>query len=386
MFIIKIIIRNASRHSLRTFLTVLGVTVAVLAFGLLQTIVSAWYAGVDASSASRLVARNAISLVFSLPISYRDKIRQVEGVQTVSYGNWFGGIYIDEKNFFANFAFDLRTYLELYPEYIIPEEQKKELLLDRKAAVVGAKTAHKYGWKVGDTVTLRGTIFPGNWDFTIRAIYNGRDKNVDETQFFFHWDYFSESLKKGQFARRSNEAGIYVIGIEKPELAAEVSQRIDGMFKNSMAETLTETEKAFQMSFISMTEAIIIAVKVVSFLVIFIILAVVANTMAMTARERLREYAVFRCLGFGMQMIVLIIIGESLLITTAGGGLAILCTFPLAKVFGDYMSTYIPIFNVTNETLLLDVVISLTVGVLACVIPVWYALRMKLAEGLRAVV
>lgn len=185
MHIIKLVFKNTFRHKLRTSLTILGIVIVILAFGLLRTVVSAWYAGVEASSASRLVTRNSISLVFSLPISYRDKIRQINGVKLVSYGNWFGGNYIDEKNFFANFAVEPASYLELYPEYILPSNQKAAFLHDRKAAIAGQKLATKYGWSIGDTITLKGTIFFGNWEFVLRGIYRGKDKSTDETQFFF---------------------------------------------------------------------------------------------------------------------------------------------------------------------------------------------------------
>lgn len=241
MHILKLIFKNAFRHKLRTFLTILGVTIAILAFGLLRTVISAWYAGVEASSASRLVTRNAVSLVFPLPLSYKEKIRQVEGVKRVSYGTWFGGIYIDEKNFFANYAVEPKTYLQMYPEIIIPPDQMAAVLRDRKAATAGRKLAKRFGWKIGDTITLKGTIFPGNWDFVLRAIYKGRDETVDETAFFFHWDYLNEALKK---AGRSwaGQVGWYMIEINNPNIAADVSLRIDKTFKNSLAETLTETE------------------------------------------------------------------------------------------------------------------------------------------------
>ncbi|KWT82588.1 ABC transporter permease [Candidatus Magnetominusculus xianensis] len=385
MFLFKLIVRNSLRHKLRTALTMLAVTVAVLAFGMLRTMVDAWYAGVDAAAANRLITRNAISLNFFLPLSYKEKIRQVEGVSGVSCGNWFGGIYIDEKNFFANFAMDMKSFLGLYPEFMIAEQQRKALLTDRKGAVVGEKLARRFGWKIGDTVSLRGTIFPGTWEFTIRAIYKGRDKNTDETQFIFHWDYLNEKLKAMNITKAADSIGWYIVAITKPELAAEVSQRIDKLFKNSMAETFTETEKAFQMSFVSMTEAILSAVQMVSFLVIFIILAVVSNTMAMTVRERIREYTVFRSLGFEPLYIFMMIAGESLFITTAGGVLAIACTFPVVKEFGDYMSAYLPVFIVSPQTILLDAVISVAVGLLACIIPLWYTLKIKIADGLRAV-
>ena len=157
MHILKLLYRNTLRRKLRTFLTVLGISIAILSFGLLRTVIHAWYAGVDASSASRLVTRNAISLVFYLPISYRDMIRQVEGVKIVSYGNWFGGIYIDEKNFFPNLAVEPRSYIALFPEYVIPEDQKEAFIRDKRAFVAGRKIVEKYKWKIGDTVTLKGT-------------------------------------------------------------------------------------------------------------------------------------------------------------------------------------------------------------------------------------
>ena len=338
---LKLIIRNAFRHKLRTGLTLLGITIAILAFGMLRTMVSAWYAGVEASSANRLVIRNSISLIFPLPLAYKDKIRQVSGVNLISWGNWFGGVYIEEKNFFPNFAVEPKSYLALYPEYVIPDMQRTTFINDRKGAVAGKKTADKFGWKVGDTITLKGTIFPGNWEFTIRGIYKGKDRSVDETQLFFHWDYLNETMRKTA-SLRADQVGFYMIGITNPNLAGEVSTTIDGTFKNSLAETLTETEKAFQMSFVSMTEAILVAIQFVSIVIIVIIMAVVANTMAMTARERIGEYAVFKTLGFGGWFIAGLIFGESLFISLLGTAIGIGLTFPVAAAFADYLGTYLP--------------------------------------------
>src|SRR5665647_2069596 len=209
MFLLKLLSRNAFRHRLRTFLTVFGITVAILAFGLLQTVVSAWYAGVNASSSARLISRNAVSLVFSLPLAYRDRIRQVEGVGAVSYANWFGGVYITEKNFFPSFAIEPQSYLELYPEYIISPEEKRVFFLDRRGCVIGKKLAERFGWKLGDTIPLKGTIFPGNWEFVVRGIYTGAEKATDESQFFFQWEYLNQTLKK-TVARRADQAGVYL--------------------------------------------------------------------------------------------------------------------------------------------------------------------------------
>ena len=384
MNIVKLITKNSFRHRLRTILTVLGVAIAILAFGLLRTVISAWYAGVEASSASRLVARNAISLVFPLPLSYEDKIRQIQGVKLVSFGTWFGGIYIDEKHFFANYAVEPESYLKLYPEIVIPVDQKKAFLQDRKAALVGRILIEKYGWKIGDIITLKGTIYPGTWDFVIRGIYRGRDKTVDESAFVFHWDYLNETVKKTA-PMRADQVGWYMIGVTNPNLAADVAARIDKAFKNSLAETLTETEKAFQLGFISMTEAIVVAIKIVSFVVIFIIMAVVANTMSMTARERIGEYAIFKTLGFGGWHIALLIFGESLCITMIGCALGIALTFPAADVFSSALSTYFPIFNVAKKTIYMDIVASIIVGLVSALFPTWRAINIRIADGLRRV-
>jgi putative ABC transport system permease protein len=384
MHILKLIFKNAFRHKLRTFLTVLGVTIAILAFGLLRTVISAWYAGVNASSASRLVTRNSISLIFPLPLSYQEKIRQIQGVKTVSYGNWFGGIYIDEKNFFANYAVEPKTYLELYPEIVIPPDQKAAFFRDRKGVIAGMKLAAKYGWKIGDLITLKGTIFPGNWDFVLSGIYKGRDETVDETAFVFHWNYLNETLKQ-TIPRRADQVGWYMIGVTNPNLAADVAVRIDKAFKNSIAETLTETEKSFQLSFISMTEAIVIAIQLVSFVIIFIIMAVVANTMAMTARERIGEYAVFKTLGFRGFHISGLIFGESILVTMLGAALGIFLTFPVAKIFSQELSTFFPVFNVATETIYMDIAASLLVALVAGIFPSWRAINIRIADGLRRI-
>jgi putative ABC transport system permease protein len=384
MIILKLILKNAFRHKLRTALTILSIIIAILAFGLLRTVVNAWYAGAAASSASRLITRNAISLIFPLPIAYKDQIRQVNGVKIVTYGNWFGGIYIEEKNFFANFAVDPETYLALYPEFMLSADETKAFLHDRKGFIAGRKLADKYGWRIGSMVILKGTIFPGNWEFVLRGIYRGKDKTIDETQFIFHWDYLNETMKK-LAPRRADQAGFYMIGLTRPEYAADVAVTIDSLFKNSLAETLTETEKAFQLGFISMTEAIVTVIEIVSIIIIFIIMAVVANTMAMTTRERIGEYAVLKTLGFGGRHIALLIFGESLLITMLGCLLGILSTFPTAYAFREAMGTFFPVFNIETKTLILDLVVAISVGFAAALIPSRRAISIRIAEGLRRI-
>ena len=379
--LLKLVSRNAFRHRLRSLLTVSGMCVAILAFALLRTVISAWYAGVEASSANRLVTRNSISLVFPLPLSYRDKIRQIDGVKKVSYGNWFGGYYIDRKNFFANFSVEPESYLSLYPEYQLPDNQKQTFYRDRKSCVVGRKLARRFGWKIGDTITLTGTIFPGKWDFVLRGVYRGRDDTIDENQFFLHWDYINETLKKTT-PRRADQVGFYVVGIAAPEFAAETAEAIDSTFKNSRAETLTETEKAFQLSFVSMSEAILTAIRLVSFVVIVIILVVVANTMVMSVRERAGEYAVFKTLGFGSFYLAGLILWESLLITGLGGAAGIVLTFPAAKAFAAAVGNWFPVFKVEALTVYLAVAAALVVGMVAAVIPIWRVVTVRVVEGL----
>jgi len=384
MFFLKILTRNAFRSRLRTGLTILGMTIAILAFGLLRTFVNAWYAGVEASSATRLVTRNAVSIIFPLPISYLDKIRQVDGVKMVSHGTWFGGVYIDEKNFFPNFAIEPKTYLELYPEFVLPPDQKEAFLKDRKGFVAGRKLVNKHGWKIGDIVTLKGLIFYGNWDFVLRGIYRGRDESTDETQFFFHWDYLNEGLKKKGHVW-ADQVGFFMIGVTRPELAADVSVAVDDTFRNSLAETLTETEKAFQQGFISMSGAIVTAIQIVSFVVIFIIMAVVANTMAMTTRERIGEYAILKTLGFRAMHIAGLVFGESLVITMMGCLLGIVLIFPATKIISTELGTYFPVFNVERETLFLNVSASWVVAFVSAIIPTRRAIRIRIADGLRRI-
>ena len=384
MFLLKLILRNALRHKLRSALTVIGIAVAILAFGLLRTLIGAWYLGVEASAANRLVTRNAISLVFPLPLSYLERIRQVDGVEKVSLGNWFGGIYIDRKNFFPNFAVEPASYLDLYPEFVLSPQEKSAFMRDRRGAVAGARLAARFGWKVGDQITLQGTIFPGNWEFVLRGIYQGLRPNTDQTQFFFHWDYLNETLKK-TVPRRADQVGFYMVGLAQPEQAAEVSTAIDALFRNSLAETLTETEKAFQLSFVSMSGAILTAIRIVSIVVIVIIMVVAANTMAMTARERIAEYATFKTLGFDARHIALTVFGESLLIALAGGVLGLLLTYPAAAEIGRRLAQFIPVFRVPPETIWLDLAAATAVGLVAGIFPTWRGATINIAEGLRRI-
>jgi len=380
----KLVLKNIFRHRLRSLLTIAGLVVAILAFGLLQTVVNAWYAGVDMASANRLVTRNAISLVFSLPVYYRERIRAIDGVTAVAVSNWFGGIYKDQSfaNFFAQFAVDHDNFFDLYPEFLTRPDELLAFKRDRRGAMVGRLIADDHGFKVGDKIPLKGAIYPGNWEMTVRGIYEPKDKTVVTRQMYFHWDYLNEEMKR-RFPRRAEFAGVFVVQIADPSRAAEISQRIDAEFRNSLAETLTETEKAFSLGFVAQTEAIVTAVKVVSFVVIVIIFAVVANTMAMTARERLAEYATLKAIGFGPGFVAGLIIGESVLLTALGGLAGILLTFPVAAAFKAMLGSMFPVFHVTPETVAMQAACAAAVGLAAGLLPSIRASRVKIVEGLR---
>ncbi len=383
LFLPLLVLKNAFRHKLRTALTIVGIVVAIVAFGLLRTIVDAWYSGANASSSARLVTRSAVSLVFSLPLTYAPKIRQVDGVAAVSWANWFGGVYVNERNFFPQFAVDAPSYLDIYSEFLLPDAQRKAFLTDRNGAIAGRKLADKYGWKLGDRIPLRGTIYPGTWTFNLRGIYEGAEEGTDTSTFYFHWDLLNETIKR-LYPRRADQTGVFIESLRDPQQVASVAQAIDATFKNSLAETLTETEKAFQLGFVAMADTILAAIQAVSLVIIVIIMAVMANTMAMTARERSAEYATLKALGFSGGLVALLIFAESLAIALVGGALGIVLTVPLTASFAATVGSMFPAVTVSRETMLLQLAAALAVGVVAAALPAWHAARTRIVDGLRA--
>jgi putative ABC transport system permease protein len=381
MEILSLLLRNIFRHRLRTSLTVLGVAVAMLAFGILRTLVDAWYVGVEASSAYRLVTRNKTSLIYMLPLAYKNRIFQVSGVTGLGYGLWYAGVYKDKKNFFAQFAISGTDYLDLYPEFLLSENERNAFQHERSAAVAGVQLAERFGWKIGDVIPLEGTIFPGKIELTLRGIYRGATKNVDQTALFFRWDYLNEILKK-TLPDQADKVGWYLIQIKEADRAAQISEEIDAVFRNSLAETLTETEKAFQLGFVAMTDALVRAIQVISVVVIGIILMVLANTMAMTVRERSAEYAVLKTLGFRPWSLFILISGESVLIAMIGGILGASLTFPGAIIFQNQLRSFLPVFEISTSTLWAILAVSFSVGLAAALPPSLRVIRMKIAEGL----
>ncbi len=382
--VVSLIIRNALRHRLRTFLTILGIAVAVMAFGMIRTVIAAWYYGVEGSAPDRLVTRNAMSITFTLPLSYRDQILKIDGVKQVTWANWFNGTYIDPDNFFAQFAIDKDTYFEVFPEFVVPPAQFEAFQKNRQAAVVGRKLADRFGWKIGDRITLIGTVYSGNWDFDIVGIYMGKDQTVDESSFFFRWDYLDEWVKQ-HWPGYNGEIGWFGLKLSNPDRAADVSAGVDAHFRNSSAETVTETEKAFQMSFVQMSGAILTLLQVMSVLIICIILLVLVNTMAMAGRERTAEHAYMKSMGFRAYHLVGMISGESLLIACLGGALGLLLLAGVIDIVKAGVSQWFPVFTVTTTTTVLVVAVAILIGLLASIFPAQRAVRIKIVDGLRVV-
>ena len=385
MLLARLVFLNIWRNRGRALLTLAGLVVAVLAFGLLSTVVRAWYSGAESASQARLITRSAVSLIFPLPLSYGDRIRQVDGVQAMSISRWFGGVYKDNKNFFPQFAVDPESYFRIYPEYRLTDQEMSKFIRDRRSAVVGRRLADTYGFRVGDMITLKGQLFPGQWEFLIAGIYEGAEEKTDTNKMYFNWAYLNEEIKRRNLSRDADSVGVFITSVTGADQAAAVGLAIDGLFQNSPKETLTETEQAFQLGFVAMTEAIVVAIRAVSYVVILIIMAVMANTMSMTARERTGEYATLKALGFSPAFVAGLIAAESMLLAVIGGLIGIAVTYPLASLFHSATGTLFKSFVVSLETNAMQMVAALVTGVFAALWPAIKSYRIRIVEGLRAI-
>jgi len=383
MALLNLLLRNSLRHKLRSLLTVLGVGVAVLAFALLRTVVTAWHAGVEASAANRLITRHAVSFVFALPLAYRDRIAQVPGVDKVTFAIWFSGVYVDKNQFFARLAVDSETFFEVYPEFLLEQDQFEAFKRERNATIIGIDIAKRYNLELGDIMTLEGDVYPGRWEFVVRGIYRPRDQSTDPATMMFHYKYVEEWARR-EMPARAGDVGWYIVRIHDPSNSAAVSETIDQMFANSPAETKTETERAFQQSFLSAASAVITAMDILSFLIIGIILLVVANTMVMSARERTHEYAVLKALGFSGWQLMFLVAGESMILSILGSALGLSLTLPAVDGFQAALPKgWFPVFYLKPETILFGCATGLLVGLVAAVVPTRRILTTRIVDGLR---
>jgi putative ABC transport system permease protein len=379
-----LIARNAWRNRLRTSLTVLGLAVAIMAYGLLNTVVEAWYASADASASTRLVTRSAIAITYPLPLTHAPRIRDVPGVATLTWLTWFGGSYGDNRQPFAKIAVDAASYFRVYPEYRLKAEEQRAFEQDRQGAVIGPKLAATFGLQLGDVMPIRGDRFVGNWRFTVRGIYQPRDDKADDALMFVHWGLLSDTLRARTGNGLPDQVGVYVVGIDDAAQAVPVSARIDALFRDSPAVTRTETERAYQLSIVAMSRNIILSLQLVSVGLIVIIMAVMTNTMTMSANERLVEYATLKALGFTPAHVAGLLLGESLLIVLLGAALGVACTYPASAWLVSAVGSLVRGFYVAPATLAAQLGAALLVGLVAAAWPAWVMSRLNVARALRA--
>ena len=383
MKFLSLVWSNLHRKKLRTWLTLLSIFVAFILFGLLCAIKEAFTAGVTMAGADRLIVRHKVSLIMFLPESYGRRIQQIPGVASAVHMTWFNGIYQNEpKNFFGSFPVsDPEAFLEMYPEFLLPEEQKQAWLKTRTGAVVGRSLANRFNWKIGDRVPLTSPIWPnkggGAWEFDIVGIYDGAKKGTDTSGFDFRYDYFNEGRAIGE-----GEVGWYVVRVDNPERAEEVAQAIDREFANSPYETKAEPEGAFAQGFVQQIGDIGTMLIAILSAVFFTILLVAGNTMAQAVRERTQELGVLKALGFTNRLVLALVLAESCLIAAVGGLLGLAVAW-LITAGGSPIPSILPVFYLPYRDLTIGVMLAFALGIVAGILPASEAMRLRIAVALR---
>jgi putative ABC transport system permease protein len=378
MKFLPLLLSNLGRRKIRTILTIGSFTVAIFLFCLLLTIRGAFQQGVDAAGADRLVVINKASIMMSLPIAHRDRILKVPGVKEVTFANWFGGVYQDEKNIFGQLAVDHRTYRQLFSEFRVSDAEWEAFLADKSAAIAGEATARRFEWKVGDRIPITSALFGGRWEFNLVGIYKGTRPQDDLTQFWFRWDYFDERMPESQ----KGLVGWYTARVDSGADLVAVTKGIDACFANSGWETRTQSEQALMASFLEQMGNIELLILVIGGVVFFTLLLVTGNTMAMSVRERTAELAVLKTIGFRNRRVLVLVLAEVVIIAAAGGSLGIL----LAKLFtlgGNPTGGLLPSFHLSPGTMGAGAVIAVLVGLLAGLIPALTAMRLEVVQALR---
>jgi putative ABC transport system permease protein len=383
MKFLPLVWRNLWRRRTRTIFTLLSIFVAFLLFGLLMTVRTAFTFGVEVAGVDRLMVIHKVSIIMPLPSSYQRQMQAVPGVDMVTHNTWFGGVYRDPADFFATIAVEPEPHMSIYSELRLPPEQMKAWLADRQAAVVGRDLAQRFGWNVGDRVSLQGTIFrtangSQDWPFNIAGIYDG-DAGVDKTNFFFRYDYLDEGRRIGQ-----GSVGWYVVKIADGSRAKELAETFDAMFANSMAETKTTTEKGFLEGFAKQIGDIGSIMVAILSAVLFTILLVVGNTMAQAVRERTSELAVLKTLGFSDLRVLGLVLTESLLVAVAGGAAGLAAAWLIVQN-GDPTGGLLAVFTLPARDLAAGAAVIVILGLLAGLIPALGAMRIRITDALRKV-
>jgi len=374
-----LILANLFRKKIRTSLTAGSFAAALFLFGILAVVRGAFHQGVEVAGADRLVVVNKVSIIQPLPLSYRDRLLRIPGVTQATFANWFGGVYQDERNFFPQFAIDREHYRQMFPEFVISDDQWQAFLADREGAIVGEALAKRFKWKVGERIPINGTIFPGTWEFNIRGIYRGKRPEDDTTQFWFRWDYLDERTPF-----RKGLVGWYMVRIANPDDAVRIVKAIDAEFANSPWETKTDTERAFAASWVKQMGNIEFLILTIGGVVFFTLLLVSGNTMAIAVRERVRELAVLKAVGFSDRFVLILVMAETLVVAAVGGGVGLV----LAKLFtlrGDPTGGLLPFFYLPPDAVVLGFGLAAAVGLLSGILPALTAMRLRVVDALRRV-
>jgi len=378
---------NLFRKKIRLLLTIGSFAVAMCLFGLLVVIRDAFNQGVDIAGADRLIVQNRTGLINPLPLAYRDRILQIPGVKEVTHANWFGGVYQDPKNFFPQYVINVETHRKVYPEFSIPDDQWQTFVKDRQGAIVGAFTANRFHWKVGDKVPIQGTFTPGTWEFNIDGIYRGTRAKDDETQFWFHWDNFENYLENSSIKRYLGMVGWYTIRVDNPDNALRVSKAVDSLFSNSDYETRTDSESVFMAGFAKQMGNIEFLLRSIGAIVFFTLLLVTGNTMAISVRERTAELAVLKAVGYSDRFVLFLVLAESAVIALIGGviGLTLAKGFTLIPANVNPIRAFLPLLYLSGATFAFGVAVALLVAMASGFVPALGAMRLRVVDALRRV-
>jgi putative ABC transport system permease protein len=382
MKFIWLILANLSRKKVRLILTLGSFAVALFLFAFLAVVKYAFTGGADVVDARRLVTINRVSIIQPVPLSYRDKILGIPGVQSVTHDNWFGGVYQDENNFFPQFVIDPENQRQVYPELIVPDDQWNAFLKDRQGAIAGAATAKRFGWKIGDRIPIKTTIYGGGaWEFNIDGIYHGKRPHDDTTQFWFRWDYFEERVPE----RFKGLIGWYTVKLDSPNDAVRVAKVIDDEFANSPYETKTETESAFNAGWVNQFGNIEFLILVIGGVVFFTLLLVTGNTMAISVRERTGEFAILKAIGFKDGTILGLVLAEALTIALVGGLLGLGLALALMPFVSNLLAGILPELSVSSSVLAEGIGFALLVGAFSGLLPGIGAMRLRVVEAFRRI-
>jgi len=377
-----LVLSNFKRHKTRTLLTILSIVVAFILFAYLGAIRTAFGFGVSMAGADRLVVRHKVSIIQLLPASYEAQMERIDGVADATHSTWFGAIYKEPRNFFAQMPVKPEEFMKMYPEFVLPPEQMQAWLKTRTGAIVGRTTANRFGWKIGDRIPLQATFWNRKdgsklWTFDLVGIYDGAKKETDTSNFYFRYDYFDESRGGGE-----GSVGWYTIRVSDPKRADAIAKLVDATFANSPAETKTETEGAFVRAFAEQAGNIAAIVMAILTAVFFTILLVAGNTMAQAVRERIGELGVLKAIGFTDGQVLTMVLIEAIAIAVIGGGIGLAIGW-LAVSAGDPTKGALPVFALPPHELITGAILAVLLGVVSGLLPAIQAMRLNAVEALR---